>query len=517
MGENIQRLRKEKALSQEYVAQKIGISRQSISLWEKNKTVPSIENLVTLSEILGVTVDELLGREAAQPADNSRQPVQELPIGTVELAKDYGTKKKGINLYYRKTILVRAVIAALGLMYIMGGFLYSFLMKDVFAYVNAEHFSWFPLVTFLCIGLGLIVPLVLTLYKRRESLKLSKCNGGGIVKLYFYRQGIGFSTEREDYAGNFFAYYNEFRGLFISEKELMFIHGPIMYTMRIDDIQGDKDFIIRMLIGNIRYLYSTDVRYKYPKCRMTKKQIKFFQKLSWSFLALGIISANIFGINIQLYVDAGDNNILTWISAIAFIVFSLISLIIAIVGKAKGIKTGARIVISAVMLFYALIGLLSISVFGKYNAFEPYTIDYGYMERIEQTTGIDFPDNGEIVRNSAEKNVIYTISGMDYYMDYQLIRKNVSYVTFTDQMEIEEFEKYLAESGEWVKSTSDFPKFMRVPFDNLKGYEYFSVYNVTDNELNKNIKSPGNYSLIFLKYDVDENKLDIMEYSLNLK
>ncbi len=287
--------------------------------------------------------------------------------------------------------------------------------------------------------------------------------------------------------------------------------------MRIEDIQGDKDFIIRMLIGNIRYLYSTDVRYKYPKCRMTKQQIKFFQKLSWSFFLLAIITANIFGINIQLYVDAGDNNILTWISAIAFIVFSLISLIIAIVGKAKGIKTGARIVISAVMLFYALIGLLSISVFGKYNAFEPYTVDYGYMERIEQTTGIDFPDNGEIVRNSAEKNVIYTISGMDYYMDYQLIRKNVSYVTFTDQMEIEEFEKYLAESGEWVKSTSDFPKFMRVPFDNLKGYEYFSVYNVTDNELNKNIKSPGNYSLIFLKYDVDENKLDIMEYSLNLK
>lgn len=41
--------------------------------------------------------------------------------------------------------------------------------------------------------------------------------------------------------------------------------------MRIEDIQGDKDFIIRMLIGNIRYLYSTDVSYKYPKCRMTKQ------------------------------------------------------------------------------------------------------------------------------------------------------------------------------------------------------------------------------------------------------
>lgn len=512
LGENIQRLRKEKGLSQEYVAQKIGISRQSISLWEKNKTVPSIENLVTLSEILGVTVDELLGREAAQPADNSRQPVQELPIGTVELAKDYETKKKGINLYFRKIIGSRVIIATVGLLYFCAG-IYSYVLTF---FDETEGNDWFVLLPFTVIAVGLCIPLSLALNKRREFVKLSRSSSGSIVKLYFYRQGIGFSTEREDYAGNFFAYYNEFRGLFISEKELMFIHGPIMYTMRIEDIQGDKDFIIRMLIGNIRYLYSTDVRYKYPKCRMTKKQINFFQKLSWSFLALGIISANIFGINIQLYVDAGDNNILTWISAIAFIVFSLISLIIAIVGKAKGIKTGARIVISAVMLFYALIGLLSISVFGVYNAFEPYTIDYGYMEEIEQTTGIDFPDNGEIIRNSAEKNSTYTISGVDYYMDYQLIRKNVSYVTFTDQQEIEEFEKNLAESGEWVKSTSDFPQFMMVPFGNLKGYEYFAVYNVTDNELNKNIKNPGYYSLIFLKYDVDENKMDIMEYSLYL-
>lgn len=508
IGENIQRLRKEKGLSQEYVAQKIGISRQSISLWEKNKTAPSIENLVVLSEILGVTVDELLGREGVQPSDNSRQPVQEMPIGTVELAKDEETKKKGINLYYRKTISARAVMAAAGLLYIVGGLLPAIFLAD--------YISLFSFIVFFCIGLGLTIPLILALYRRRESLKLSRSSGDSIVKLYFYRQGIGFSTEREDYMGNFFAYYNEFRGLFISEKELMVAHGPNMYTMRIEDIQGDKDFIIRMLIGNIRYFYSTDATYKYPKCRMTKKQIKFFQRLSWSIFVLAIIFAYIACINILFFINTIDNMIFMWIFSVSFMVFSLLSLITAIVGKAKGIRTGARIVISAVMVFYALMALLSVSFYGNTFNSVPYPVDYGYMEEIEQTTGIDFPDKGEVLREGALKNVTYTISVKDFYIDYQFIRKNVSYVTFTEIQEVEEFEKYLAESGDWLKSVSDFPKYMRTPFGSLKDYEYFAVYNVTDDEMNKTIRNPGSYKLIFLKYDVDENKLEIIEYNLSL-
>ncbi len=60
LGEKIQGYRKNLGLSQEELGQKLLVSRQTISLWEKDQTVPTIENLVRLKEIFSVSVDEML-------------------------------------------------------------------------------------------------------------------------------------------------------------------------------------------------------------------------------------------------------------------------------------------------------------------------------------------------------------------------------------------------------------------------------------------------------------------------
>ncbi|MDE5985347.1 MAG: helix-turn-helix transcriptional regulator [Eubacterium sp.] len=56
----LQQLRKENGYSQEVLAEKLGISRQSISKWERAESSPEIDNLIALSKIYGLTVDELL-------------------------------------------------------------------------------------------------------------------------------------------------------------------------------------------------------------------------------------------------------------------------------------------------------------------------------------------------------------------------------------------------------------------------------------------------------------------------
>lgn len=62
-GEKIQKYRKDCGMSQEELGQKLLVSRQTISLWEKNQTMPTIDNLIRLREVFGVSIDEILGIE----------------------------------------------------------------------------------------------------------------------------------------------------------------------------------------------------------------------------------------------------------------------------------------------------------------------------------------------------------------------------------------------------------------------------------------------------------------------
>lgn len=68
LGQNIQTARKAKGMSQEALAEKIGVSRQALGKWEKDTTLPGLDNLQALAAELGTGVDALLGAEQADPA-----------------------------------------------------------------------------------------------------------------------------------------------------------------------------------------------------------------------------------------------------------------------------------------------------------------------------------------------------------------------------------------------------------------------------------------------------------------
>ena len=59
-GENLKKLRKEKQLSQESLAEKLNISRQAVSKWESNSSYPDMNNLIQLKDIFNVTLDEMI-------------------------------------------------------------------------------------------------------------------------------------------------------------------------------------------------------------------------------------------------------------------------------------------------------------------------------------------------------------------------------------------------------------------------------------------------------------------------
>lgn len=60
IGDQLKKARLDKNLTQEEVAEKIFVSRQSISNWENNKTYPDIGNVIALSDLYEISLDELL-------------------------------------------------------------------------------------------------------------------------------------------------------------------------------------------------------------------------------------------------------------------------------------------------------------------------------------------------------------------------------------------------------------------------------------------------------------------------
>ena len=70
LGENIARLRTQKDWSQGDLADALGISRQSISKWETDTSIPELEKLIKLSELFGVTLDQLVRGEDAPETES---------------------------------------------------------------------------------------------------------------------------------------------------------------------------------------------------------------------------------------------------------------------------------------------------------------------------------------------------------------------------------------------------------------------------------------------------------------
>ena len=123
IGERIQTHRKRLTMSQEELGQKLLVSRQTVSLWEKDQTVPTIDNLIRLGKIFGVSVDDILGLVDAE------QGVGVLPNETYRWRFDKEELRE-IHRLQRKNILKRPVVFSLLCLFLLA-FLFVSSAPDV--------------------------------------------------------------------------------------------------------------------------------------------------------------------------------------------------------------------------------------------------------------------------------------------------------------------------------------------------------------------------------------------------
>ena len=114
LNENIKTIRKSKGLSQEELAIKLNVVRQTISKWEQGLSVPDSDLLIALSEALETPVSTLLGETVAETKTDELKVIsQKLEVINLQLAKRSAERRKAIHWLMIFLCLIIVVIAAI--------------------------------------------------------------------------------------------------------------------------------------------------------------------------------------------------------------------------------------------------------------------------------------------------------------------------------------------------------------------------------------------------------------------
>ena len=117
LNENIKTIRKSKGLSQEELAIKLNVVRQTISKWEKGLSVPDSNMLISISEVLETPVSTLLGETVVESkVDDLKAISEKLEIINLQLAQRKTTRRK---ILHWLLILLCTVIVAISLVLIV--------------------------------------------------------------------------------------------------------------------------------------------------------------------------------------------------------------------------------------------------------------------------------------------------------------------------------------------------------------------------------------------------------------
>lgn len=149
LGQKIFELRNKQKMSQGDLAEKLNVSRQSISKWETDASVPELDKLIMLSDLFSITMDELVRDELPEKhTDEEKESTEKRSPQTVVINKQMSTQK------IIGFILLGAGIICLPMLYLIGPT----------ALIFSAAFIFFSLICFLIKKhAGLIIAWILTI------------------------------------------------------------------------------------------------------------------------------------------------------------------------------------------------------------------------------------------------------------------------------------------------------------------------------------------------------------------
>ncbi len=174
LADNLKKIRKEHHLSQEQLAEKLGVSRQSVSKWESNLAYPEMDKVLQLCKLFDLNMDELLNQDIKEVSDNKQAKINinkyiddflEYVTKTIDMFTSMSWKEKLKCLFEQFVIIVSMVIIFAIVGAFFGSILYNFnyvISSRIFDFIS---YVLNDIYLIICFILGII--LVLHIFKVR--------------------------------------------------------------------------------------------------------------------------------------------------------------------------------------------------------------------------------------------------------------------------------------------------------------------------------------------------------------
>lgn len=486
LGERLQQLRKEKQMSQEELGNLLLVSRQTVSLWENNQTVPTVDNLIRLKEIFGVSIDSILMgeeptvKEAAPEAPSQEAPTNEYQEAILE-AYSYSVSEKDLfflsKIYCTKT--VRAIVV-----------FFTFLIGSAAATSTTMVFA--PFTVFFCFAFLISLLCLLRCFIHQQKVKRDMCRKSFACELYqnyiilkSYKDG-GLVSTRRVLHHEIKAFWNMPYSCFILTNE------NLLFPIK------------KSVFEELSYMGYLCNNLTTPKNDFRTKNTAFM-KVAASALFIGsfvsfylAIACSVSGaIESAELLGAGSESILESMESFRsfhfFLPIPILSIIVGIILNKNKIRNRKNIIAGVIIGFLMLIYGFFPSFFNEMD---------NSLDAVELKLGLDLP--------------AYTSYHISTSTDLSGEKLRVSTLEFPESTS-NEFEATILEDERWSKSGKEDFSAVYPPTKINIPYEVFLIYNVTTNEFGKLPDSSGEYEFIYIAYDTEMNTAYIFEYTAEYK
>lgn len=461
VGEKIQYYRKKLGLSQEELGQKLLVSRQTVSLWEMDKTLPTVDNLLRLKEIFSVSIDDILCE--AEPTKEAPKETYVFKFSKEETQKVF--KKE------RFPFIKRAV-----------AFAFCVMVLFVIAAAEAEGSAAVVLLALFFVG---VVSHLKAYLAYKKTWKLSEAR-------------ILNTTYRYDVFEEYFLL-NLYR-----DEELVRTQ-----KIRFEEIEKTKSlgkYLLLQYQGQVHIikkdtLIADSAFVTFNKTKGCKPEVNrpkaFLRFVSILLFCLSVCSVGGAMLCIEFSTDFAVDGIEKMWMFFLFLPIPIASVAFGFYLKKKGHRYLKNLIVGII------VGV-NLCIFGSFSfIFSPiYSHSDEPILNAEQMLDIDIPKHSKIYTNDWESSV--------------QPREHVYYVSriYFDDADVEEFEKSITKDNKWLTDISNdmigIVSFFCAYEDNI----YCIIYNKDTKEFNKTPRESGTYNFINVSYNADENIMTLVEYEI---